>query len=81
MDIRKNKIFLHQNMRRFALKATASAIATLSAETATADTCPTYIINTSLAGVVCDFDSTSSVTDLPPTAYAYSFLDVTENRL
>lgn len=58
----KNKTLVHDNIKRFALKATASAILALNAQIATADSCHTYITGTSSAGVVCDFDSGSSVT-------------------
>lgn len=56
MDMKGNKTFFHKNIKRFTLKATASAIMTLNAETAIADSCPAYIADTSLAAVVCDFD-------------------------
>ncbi|MDP1603976.1 MAG: autotransporter domain-containing protein [Legionella sp.] len=62
MDIRKNKRPFPENIKRFALKATASAIIALNAESVEAVSCPIFITDTSLAGVVCDFDATSSVT-------------------
>lgn len=62
MDIQKNKTLFHKDMKKFVFKATASAIFTFNAETAAAASCPTYITDTSLASVVCDFDSGTSVT-------------------
>ena len=64
MDIWKNKTRFRDNIKKFALKATASAIVTLHAETATAVSCPAYITDTALAGQICDFPPTtgSSVT-------------------
>lgn len=62
MDIWKSKTDFQRNIKQFALKATASAIVIFNVETAGADPCPAYITDTSLAGVVCEFDLGSSVT-------------------
>lgn len=57
MDIRKNKTTFHKNIKRFALRATASAIFTLNAKAAMAtQDCPALIQGTSLAGTLCSFD-------------------------
>ena len=57
MDSRKNKTFFQEHMKQFALKATASAMITLTAETAMADDpCPSYISNTHFANAVCNFN-------------------------
>lgn len=53
MDIRNNKTFLHSNIKHFTLKATASVILTLNAETVIAATCPPTIF-TDIEGV-CEF--------------------------
>lgn len=60
MDIWKSKTDFKKNIKQFALKATASAIVIFNAETAGADSCPVYVTDTSLAGVVCDFDNNTS---------------------
>lgn len=63
MDIRDNKTSRQSNIKNFALKATASTILTLSAETAIATSpCPTQIYGDTLAGIICNFSTTSSVT-------------------
>lgn len=63
MDIRDNKTFLQSNIKRFTLKATASAILTLNAEAALAiPPCPAEIQGNALAGEICHFSATSSVT-------------------
>ncbi len=62
MNIRKNKTLFHDNVKRFALKATASAILALNAKTVMATSCPAYIADTILEQEVCEFNATSSVT-------------------
>ena len=64
MDIWNNKAALQTKIKRFTLKATASAVLALNAEAAMADNCSTEIYGNTLAGVICDFNlaSGSSVT-------------------
>lgn len=63
MDIENKKSFLSVS-KRFTLKATASAILTLNAETVVAVDCTSQIVGSTLAGVICDFNANtgSSVT-------------------
>lgn len=56
MDIWNNKTILQTRIKHFTLKATASAVMTLYAESAIAVNCPVEITGTALAGVICDFN-------------------------
>jgi hypothetical protein len=51
-----------QQLKRFTLNAIAAAILSLHTEVASAIPCPTQIMGTALAGVICDFTSNASVT-------------------
>ena len=62
MDIWNNKTILQAKIKRFTLKATASAVLALNAEAVMALSCPTAITDTTLATIICDFNSGSSVT-------------------
>ena len=59
MDIRNNKTILQAKIKRFTLKATASAVLTLNAEAVMAINCPAEISGTTLASIICDFNSTT----------------------
>jgi uncharacterized protein with beta-barrel porin domain len=56
MDIQNTRYFQKRNTNRFALNAIVSAILALNVEAASAS-CPSQIIGTALAGIVCDFDN------------------------
>lgn len=56
MDIWSNKIFRQARIKRFTLKATASAVLTLNAEAVVAQNCPIEIFGNVLAGIICDFN-------------------------
>lgn len=62
MDIWNNKTILQARMRRFTLKATASAVFTLNAGSVMSQSCPSEIYGNTLAGLICDFDGGNSVT-------------------
>jgi hypothetical protein len=62
MDIQKQKSLRRFPVNRFALNAIAAAVLALHAEIASAASCPTEIVGTALAGVICDFNTGSSVT-------------------
>lgn len=51
-----------KHLKQFTLTATASAILALNTEAALAITCPAQITGTILAGVLCDFTGSSTVT-------------------
>src|SRR5687768_10342693 len=59
MDIRNNKTILQDRIKRFTLKATASAVFALNAEAVMAVNCPPEINGSALAGVICDFNGIS----------------------
>jgi len=56
MSIKRNRYFSVPEIKRFPLKATASALLTLNAEAVMAQNCPTEIFGNSLAGVICNFN-------------------------
>lgn len=56
MDIWNNKTILQTKIKRFTLKATASAILTLNAEAVMAQNCPVEIYGTTLTNTLCDFN-------------------------
>lgn len=56
-----NKTLFAETFKQLTLKATASAMVSLHAK-AMAVSCPAFITDTSLAGIVCDFDTGSSIT-------------------
>ncbi len=56
MDILNNKTILQTKIKRFTLKATASAILTLNAEAVMAQNCPVEIYGATLANTLCDFN-------------------------
>lgn len=60
----KKKNMSYKNVKRFSLKATASVVLTLNAEAVMATDCTASITGTTLAGIICDFNSNtgSSVT-------------------
>ena len=59
MDIWNNQTSLQARIKRFTLKATASAVLTLNAEAVMAINCPTEIYGNTLAGLICDFNGIS----------------------
>ena len=62
MDIKNKNTLLHSNVKRFTLRATASAMLSLSAENVIAtNPCPTYI-SSNLAGQICDLNQPNTVT-------------------
>jgi len=56
MDLQNNKLLQRSGLKRFALKATASAILTLNAEAVMAINCPAEISGSVLATEICDFN-------------------------
>lgn len=57
-----NRYLQPLTLKRFTLTATATAILSLHAELANAAVCPSQIVGTALAGVICDFSAGASVT-------------------
>jgi len=62
MDILSNRYLQRSGIKHFTLKLTASAVLAFHAEGAIAFSCPITISDSTLAGVVCSFDTFPSVT-------------------
>jgi uncharacterized protein with beta-barrel porin domain len=58
----KNRPHQKFTIKHFTINAIASAVLVFNANIARADSCPPEIAGTSLAGVICDFDTSTSVT-------------------